>query len=157
MVVQRGWYSSTPFWSPELFRRFVLPHLKDLVTMTHQAGALFAYVMTTGLMAMLDELKEAGIDLLYFVDPVQDDIDLKVLKQRLKGKFAIAGGVNSGVTLGRGTPNEIRQAVYSAVNALADGGGFILSPVDALFPDTPLASVKTMIEAWREVCNLPIG
>jgi len=105
---------------------------------------------------MLDELKEAGIDLLYFVDPVQDDIDLKVFKQRLEGKFAVAGGVNSGVTLGRGKPDEIRDAVYSAVHALAEGGGFILSPVDALFPDTPLDSVKTMIEAWREVCDYPI-
>jgi hypothetical protein len=156
MVVQRGWYSSTPFWSPTLFRRFVLPHLKDLVKLTHQAGARFAYVMTTGLMAMLDELKEAGIDLLYFVDPVQDDIDLKVFKQQLGGKFAIAGGINSGVTLGRGTPDEIRQAVYSALDALAEGGGFILSPVDALFPDTPSDNVKVMIEAWREVCDYAI-
>ncbi|MFQ6042594.1 MAG: uroporphyrinogen decarboxylase family protein [Candidatus Poribacteria bacterium] len=156
IVVQRGWYSSTPFWSPTLFRRFVLPHLKDLVNMAHQAGALFAYVMTTGLMAMLDELKDAGIDLLYFVDPVQDDIDLKLFKQRLGGKFAIAGGINSGVTLGSGTPDEIRQAVYSAVDALAEGGGFILSPVDALFPDTPADSVKAMIEAWREVCEYPV-
>jgi uroporphyrinogen-III decarboxylase len=156
MVVQRGWYSSTPFWSPTLFRRFVLPHLKDLVNITHQAGALFAYVMTTGLMAMLDELKEAGIDLLYFVDPVQDNIDLKVFKQRLEGKFAVVGGINSGVTLGRGKPAEIREAVYSATHDLAEGGGFILSPVDALFPDTPLDSVKIMIEAWREVCDYPI-
>jgi hypothetical protein len=150
MVVQRGWYSSTPFWSPALFRRFVLPHLKDLATMAHQAGALFAYVMTTGLMSMLDELKEADIDLLYFVDPVQDNIDLKVFKQRLEGKFAIAGGINSGVTLGCGTPDEIREAVYSAVHDLAEGGGFILSPVDALFPDTTWDNVKIMIEAWRK-------
>jgi len=26
-----------------------------------------------------------------------------------------------------------------------------LAPVDALFPDTPWASVQAMIEAWREV------
>lgn len=36
MIVQRGWYSSTDFWSPRLFRRFVLPHLKELVEMVHQ-------------------------------------------------------------------------------------------------------------------------
>ena len=38
MIVQRGWYSSTDFWSPALFRRFVLPHLKNFVNLTHQAG-----------------------------------------------------------------------------------------------------------------------
>lgn len=156
MVVQRGWYSSTDFWSPALFRRFVLPRLKELVTMVHQAGALFAYVMTTGLMTLLDELKEAGIDLLYFVDPVQDDVDLRELKERVDGAFAIAGGVNSGITLGRGTRDEIREAVHSAIQILGPGGGFILSPVDALFPDTPWDSVQRMVEAWREVSDYPI-
>ncbi len=150
MVVQRGWYSSTDFWSPELFRRFMLPHLKELVNMVHQAGLLFAYTMTTGLMPMLELLKEADIDLLYFVDPVQDDVDLRVLKQKLDGGFALAGGVNSSLTLKK-SPEEICKAVYSAVEVLGPSG-FILSPVDALFPDTPWESVKIMIESWREVC-----
>jgi hypothetical protein len=156
MIVQRGWYSSTDFWSPKLFRRFVLPHLKDLADMAHQAGILFAYVMTTGLMPMLDELKQANIDLLYFIDPVQDNVDLKDFKQQVDGAFAVAGGINSGVTLGSGDRDEIREAVYSAVETLGPDGGFILSPVDALFPDTPADSLEIMIEAWREVCDYPI-
>lgn len=150
IVVQRGWYSSTDFWSPALFRRFVLPSLKDLVDMVHQAGALFAYVMTTGVMDMLEDLCEAGIDLLYFVDPIQDNVDLSALKDALSGRFALAGGVNSGITLGTGTPQEVRKAVHNAMGTLGSGGGFILSPVDALFPDTPWENVEAMIEAWRE-------
>lgn len=112
---------------------------------------LFAYVMTTGLMAMLDELKEANIDLIYFVDPVQDKIDMKEFKQRVDGAFAIAGGVNSGITLGSGTRDEIRDAVHDAIRTLGPGGGFILSPVDALFPDTPVESFEAMVEAWRDM------
>jgi len=150
MVVQRGWYSSTDFWSPALFRRFVLPSLKELVAMVHQAGALFAYVMTTGIMAMLEDLCEAGIDLLYFVDPVQDNVDLIALNEALRRRFAVAGGMNSGITLGTGTSQEVREAVRTAMETLGSGGGFILSPVDALFPDTPWENVHAMIEAWRE-------
>jgi len=153
MIVQRGWYSATNFWSPTLFRRFALPRLKELVALTHEAGIRFAYVMTTGLMSLLDELKEAGFDLLYFVDPVQDDVDLAVLGQRLEGRFALAGGVNSGVTLANGSPEEIQDAVYAAIQTLGSDGGFILSPVDALFPDTPWCSVRAMIDAWRGVCD----
>lgn len=153
MIVQRGWYSATNFWSPALFRRFVLPHLKELVALTHEAGIRFAYVMTTGLRSLLDELKEAGLDLLYFVDPVQDDVDLVELSQRLGGQFALAGGVNSGVTLASGSPEEIREAVHTAIRTLGFDGGFVLSPVDALFPDTPWRSVRALIDAWREVCD----
>ena len=61
----------------------------------------------------------------------------------------MAGGINSGVTLARGNREEITQAVQTAVATLAPGGGFILAPVDALFPDTPWASVEALIAAWR--------
>ncbi len=151
MVVQRGWYSSTEFWSPALFRRFVLPHLQDLVTLAHQAGVRFAYTMTTGVLALAELLLESGIDLLYYVDPVQDDANLATVKAKFQGRLAVAGGINSGVTLASGSPQEIRQAVYIAMQTLAPGGGFILAPVDALFPDTPWPSVQAMIEAWRSV------
>lgn len=155
MVVQRGWYSSTEFWSPALFQRFVLPHLRDLVGLAHQAGTRFAYTMTTGVLALADLLLESGIDLLYFVDPVQDHADLAVVKAKFQGRLAVAGGVNSGVTLARGSKEEIRQAVETAVCTLSPGGGFILAPVDALFPDTPWSSVETMIEAWKDVRRYP--
>jgi len=151
LVVQRGWYSSTDFWSPALFRRLVLPHLRDLVELTHQAGARFAYVMTTGVLEMADLLLQAGVDLLYYVDPVQDQVDLQAIQIKFGGKLAVAGGVNSGVTLAHGSEQEIRQAVQTAMTTLGDKGGFILSPVDALFPDTPWSSVQAMIDAWREL------
>ncbi|MGQ9553203.1 MAG: uroporphyrinogen decarboxylase family protein [Anaerolineae bacterium] len=149
IIVQRGWYSSTDFWSPALFRHFILPPLKELVQMTHRAGVKFAYTMTTGLMAMMDLLAEAGIDLLYYVDPVQDRVDLVEARDKLAGRFALAGGVNSGVTLGAGKPDEVRRATKAAVEILGPSG-FILSPVDALFPDTPWENVAAMIEAWRQ-------
>jgi hypothetical protein len=63
----------------------------------------------------------------------------------------VAGGVNSGITLARGSHKEIQQAVQTAVQILAPGGGFILAPVDALFPDTPWSSVEAVIEVWRTV------
>jgi len=153
MIVQRGWYSSTDFWSPALFRKFVLPHLKELVDMAHQSGVLFAYVMTTGLMPMNDMLKESGIDLLYFIDPVQDNIDINEFKQKSGNAFAVAGGINSGVTLKNGNPYDIREAVEKAIEVLGTDGRFILSPVDALFPDTPIQSFEIMVEAWRKATH----
>jgi hypothetical protein len=155
LVVQRGWYSSVEFWSPRLFRRFVLPHLQEIGTLAHQAGARFAYTMTMGAVPLANELIEAGIDLLYYVDPVQDTTDLHAVKAKFAGKMAVAGGINSGVTLASGSPAEIRAAVHAAVGTLAPGGGFILAPVDALFPDTPWASVQAMLDAWMEVRDYP--
>ena len=150
VVAQRGWYSSTDFWSPKLFRRFLLPEIKGVSTLAHQAGLKFAYTMTMGAHTMADALADAGVDVLYYADPVQDKSDLAEVKAKFRGKVAIAGGVNSAVTLGSGTPEEIRQAVHAAAAVLGPDG-YIMSPVDAIFPDTPWTSVEAMIAAWQEI------
>ncbi len=150
MVVQRGWYSSTDFWSPRLFRDHFKPRIAELAALAHAEGKLFGYVMTTGVMALGPDLAEAGVDLVYYVDPVQDSIDLAEAASRFRGRLAVAGGVNAGVTLARGSAQEIAGAVREALSAFGSDGGFILSPVDALFPDTPASNVEVMIETWRE-------
>ena len=149
MVVQRGWYSSTDFWSPRIFREYFKPRIAELAGMAHGAGRLFGYVMTTGVKTLGADLMEAGVDLLYYVDPVQDHVDLAEARALFKGGMAVAGGVNTGVTLTNGSQAEIESAVKEAMGVFGEGGGFILSPVDALFPDTPWRNVETMIEAWR--------
>lgn len=149
LIVQRGWYSSADFWSPDLFERYVLPNLKRTVGRVHEAGASFAYVMTTGVKPLLHYLAEAGVDLYYWADPVQGDADLEATREVLGGKVAIAGGVNAPLTLGKGTPAEIRRAVHDAMDTFGPAG-FVLEPVDSLFPDTPWPAVKAMIDAWKE-------
>jgi hypothetical protein len=155
IVCQRGWYSSTDFWSPAIFRRHFKPRVAELASIAHAQKKLFGYVMTTGVMTLGPDLMEAGVDLLYYVDPVQDHLDLEAARKLFRKKMAVAGGVNSGVTLASGSRQEIRAAVRKALDVFGDSGGFILSPVDALFPDTPWASVETMIQAWREQQGLP--
>lgn len=153
MIIQRGWYSSTDFWSPKLFRQYVLPNLKKIVKLVHQAGLKYGYVMTTGVMDFLEDLEDAGVDLLYYVDPGQDKVDLTEVKKKLKGHMAVAGGINTSLDLKEGNSEGIRQAVFQAVKVLGKKK-FILSPVDALFPDTPWESVETMIKAWKESLGL---
>ena len=153
VVLRRGWYEGTHFWSPELFRQHFAPRVKELIDITHQAGKLFAWTMSAGIMPLLEAFKALDLDVLYHVDPVQGGADLRVVKRRLGSDVATLGGINSAITLGRGSRDEIRRAVFEAVDVLGEGGGFILSPVDCLFPDTPWESVRAVIEAWREVCD----
>ena len=153
MIARRGWYDTTRFWSPALYRRFIKPRLAELVDMAHQAGVKFTYLMSCGVTPLLDDFIDMGIDLHQHLDPVQGGDDLATVKAKLGGKVAVLGGINSAITLGRGTKEDIRAAVKHAMDIMAPGGGFILSPVDCLFPDTAWESVETVIEAWREVCE----
>jgi hypothetical protein len=149
MVVQRGWYSSTDFWSPDLFDRYVFPHLKDLTAAAHRHGKKFAYVMTTGVEILGSRLADAGVDVLYFVDPVQDRLPLDRAKETLGDRMTLVGGANA-LTLQNEDRSRIRDEVRRAMDVLAPTGRFILHPVDAIFPDTPWEGVQAMIEAWKE-------
>ena len=150
VVMQRGWYSSTDFWSPALFQRYILPDLSERVETVHQAGAKFAYVTTNGVLAMANQLLAAGIDALYYVDPEQERSDVGLIKEKFKGRIALAGGVSSAVTLNGASREEIWDAVRNAVRKLGPDG-FILAPADALFPDTPWENLEAMMDARREM------
>jgi hypothetical protein len=153
VVVQRGWYSSTDFWSPALFQQFLTPKIRLLADLSHQAGTRFAYVVTTGTLPMADQILSANVDLLFYIDPTKERSDLAAVKDKFRGRVALVGGISGAVTLYGGSREEIRQAVHTAVRQLGPRG-FILAPVSSLTPDIPWPNVEAMIEAWREVRDI---
>jgi hypothetical protein len=151
MVVERGWYSSTDFWSPKLFDQFVFPQVQQMAAMAHKYGKKFAYTMTTGVGRLGPRLADAGVDVLYFVDPVQDRLSLERARELLGERMTLVGGTNA-LSLSSGDPVRVRTEVQRAVEVLGPTDRFILQPTDALFPDTPWGGVATMIDAWKETC-----
>ncbi len=149
MVVQRGWYSSTDFWSPQLFDQFVFPGLTQLVEVAHRHGKKYAYVMTTGVSVLGPRLADAGVDVLYFVDPVQDALSVETARDLLGDRLTLCGGTNA-LSLQSGDPQRIREEVRRACEVLGPTHRFILHPVDAIFPDTPWAGVEALLEAWQQ-------
>ncbi len=148
IVCQRGWYSSTDFWSPSLFDQFVFPHLKELCDLAHANGKLFGYVMTTGVEILGPRLADAGVDVLYFLDPIQDGIALETARDLLADRMTLVGGTNA-LSLSAGE-DRIRDEVKRAMDVLAPTNRFILHPIDAVFPDTPWEGIECLIDAWKQ-------
>ena len=149
MIVERGWYSSTDFWSPRLFDAYVYPQVERLAALAHRYGKKFCYTMTTGVERLGPRLADAGVDVLYFVDPVQDRLSLETVRELLGARMTLVGGTNA-LSLASGDRERIRGEVRRAIEVLGPTNRFILHPVDALFPDTPWEGVEHMIEAWQE-------
>lgn len=153
IFVHRAWYEGTDFWSPPMYQRFIFPYLKEAVEITHDAGAKFAYINTSGTMGILDYLLAAGVDVLIGVDPVEGmQTDMQAMRERTGDRMALWGGVNGFVTVEMGADEEIRDAVREAIATLGPRG-FILSPVDNICDESDQASqrVDTFIEAWRDI------
>lgn len=152
LFIRRAWYETADFLSPDMYRRFILPQLRRDADCVHQAGARLASITTSGYMPLLDLMLESGIDALIGLDPVQDPYaDFSMLKQKTAGRMALWGGVNGCITVEMGTPEEVTEAVRSAVEILSPGGGFILSPVDNVIRYDARAqeNVRALISAWK--------
>ena len=149
MVVQRGWYSSTDFWSPKLFETYTYPHIAKLASLAHDHGKKFGYTITTGVEIIGPRLADAGVDVLYFIDPVQDTISLETAKELLGSRMTLVGGMNA-LTLACRDPNRIQAEIKKVLEILGSTDRFILHPIDAIFPDTPWEGVQQMIEAWKK-------
>jgi uroporphyrinogen decarboxylase len=150
---RRGWYEGTDFWSPALYREFVFPYLRREAELAHRAGAKFGYINTSGTMAVLPQIIEAGVDVLVGVDPVMGkDTELRALKRAASRRLCLWGGVNGFLTVERGTREQIDLAVRGAVEALGPEG-FILSPVDNVRDASAevWAHVLDFIDAWRKL------
>jgi uroporphyrinogen-III decarboxylase len=95
-------------------------------------------------------LADAGVDVLYFIDPLLDGISMERARELLGSRMCLVGGANA-ITLATKNRKMIEAEVNQAVAAFGSCGGFILHPIDALFPDTPWEGVEMLIKAWEKV------
>lgn len=153
LVVRRGWYESTDFWSPELFRRFLYRPLRRQVERAHEAGVTFVYVMNSGYAPLLEDLATAGIDMLSNVDETTGRVSLPDLAQRVDGAFAMCGGVNNFETIERGSAEDVERAVEHALGSLSPTKRFVLAPGDSILSTSESArrNYRVMLDAWRRL------
>jgi len=156
IIVHNGWYDSADFWSPKSYRAFILPRFKQEVNLAHRHKIRFGYSMASGVMPLIEAIKESGVDLLYGIDPIQGGFDMKRVKDETDGKICLWGGVNAHVTLELGSAGDVRNAVRNAISTLGPNGGFILSSVGAIYPEVPIEGIEAMIRAWQEFADYPL-
>jgi hypothetical protein len=152
LVFRRAWYEGTDFWSPKLYREFILPTLRREVELVHQTGARYGYIITTGMAPIADSILEAGVDVIVGIDPCMGKgTTLVEVRQTLGGKIGLWGGVSGPLVVEEGTENDVRAAVEEAMAELGPTGRFILSPVDNIRTDTEQSwrNVEVFLEAWR--------
>lgn len=161
VYVQGEWYC-TPFLSPALFDEFYAPVFRKYVDLAHQGGAKFCFLGTANMMPFLENFKRLGVDVIFGIDPIQGNWDFARAKAICGRDIALWGGVNAYLQLVGAKKEDIVAATRHAMETLAPGGGFILSPVD----DTKIwdegngqyarweparENIEHMVKVWKEL------
>ena len=72
--------------------------------------------MTTGIEVLGPRLADAGVDVLYFVDPVMDKISLKKAAELFGNRMTMVGGISS-VSLNSMNSEKIHREVKEAIES----------------------------------------
>ena len=138
-------------YSPEQIREFLLPRMKRMMDLTHEAGAYVFHHTDGAARKILPDLVVAGIDVL---NPIQwrcKGMEREGLKRDFGDKVIFHGGVDNQYTLAFGSVEEVRQEVRDNIRILGEGGGYILAPCHNIQAVGPPENVVAMYETGYEV------
>ena len=123
------------------FREFIdLAHKYDLKVMHHSCGSV-KYLM--------EELIDAGLDILQSLQPRAHDMDLASLHREYGGHIAFHGSIDIQETLPFGTPKEIEAHVAERME-VGKKGGVILSTAHNIMPETPTENILALFESYKK-------
>lgn len=134
-------------YSPDQIRTFLLPRMKRLMDLAHEAGAFVIHHSDGAIRPVLPDLIEAGIDIL---DPVQwrcTGMAREGLKRDFGDRVVFHGAVDNQYTLAFGSADEVRQEVVDNLRILGEGGGYILGPCHNIQSISPPENVVAMYES----------
>jgi len=114
--------------SPSQVHEFLLPRMKRMMDLAHDAGAYVFHHSDGAVRPVLPDMIEAGIDVL---NPIQwrcNGMEREGLKRDFGDRIAFHGAMDNQYTLAFGSPEEVRQEVLDNIRILGEGGGYMLAP-----------------------------
>jgi uroporphyrinogen decarboxylase len=137
--------------SPEHIRRFLLPGMRRMIDLSHEAGAHVFHHNDGDCRRILPDLVEAGIDILNPIQWRTPGMDRAGLKAEFGSRLVFHGAMDNQWTLPFGRPDDVRREVEDNLRLLGEGGGYILAPCHNIQALTPPENVVAMYQAGYEL------
>lgn len=144
-----------PIMSPEHFKEFVLPYLKQAVNLAKRLGVPFVKHTDGNLWPIMDLLVDSGIDALDPLEPIAG-MDIGKVKELYGGRITLFGNVDCGELLSRGAPEEVVEAVKETIAKASPGGGHILASSNSIHPAVKPENYRAMLETARRFGQYPL-
>ena len=137
------------FISPATYREFYKPYHKIFNDWIHEHTNWKVFFHTCGsIVSLLDDLIEAGVDIINPVQFAAAGMDLETLKGKYADKLVFwGGGVDPQKTLPFGTPQEVAAETKKNVSILSKGGGFVCAAVHNIQGPTPVENILAFFKA----------
>lgn len=140
-----------PLLGEALFRRFILPHLKKIITLGHDYNLKVMLHCCGGFYPLFPSLIEVGLDGLHAIQPYCKGMELMKLKKEFGKKILLNGCIDSQNVLIKGNPDSVRESTRKVLEIMKPGGGYVAGAShDSILEETPLENVIAMFDAIQE-------
>jgi uroporphyrinogen decarboxylase len=141
--------------APTLWRKLIKPEVARLIEVYKDAGKWVMFHSCGHITEILGDLIEIGVDI---INPCQARAnDLAEWGERFAGRVVFNGGVDTQVTMMRGTPDEVRQETLLRMSQLGrDPRGGLLLWADQNMP-FPQENAQALREVIVEHGVYPLG
>lgn len=137
--------------SPALIREFLLPGMKRIIGLAHEAGAYVFHHNDGNVRRIIPDMVAAGIDLLNPIQWWNTGLDRAELKREFGDRIVFHGAMDNQNTLPFGSREDVIREVRENLEILGQGGGYILAPCHNIQPITPIENIIAMYEAGYEM------
>ncbi len=135
-----------PLVSPGMFEELCLPFLRQRVQHVKQFTSQVVFHNCGNNIPLMEMFIDVGIDCYQSLQTTAG-MEVGLLKERFGDQLAFWGGVPVELLID-GTPDEIRVAVREAMEAGAEGGGFILGPSHSIAMNTKYENFMAMLDEF---------
>ncbi|KKK92686.1 hypothetical protein LCGC14_2700440, partial [marine sediment metagenome] len=140
---------SGPFISCKSYGSLYQPFHRRVNDWIHEQTPWKTFIHSCGsIVALLDQIVDAGFDVLNPVQCSAAGMDPGVLKEKYGEKICFwGGGVDTQKTLPFGTPEEVRREVSERIRVFNSKGGFVFNTIHNIQGNTPIENLVAMFEA----------
>lgn len=144
--------------SPQMFRHFIKPRLKELfAAIKQQADVKILFHCDGAVKPLLEDFIEIGVDIL---NPIQTVVkgfeDTRALNDEYGDRICWHGGIDVQQVMPNASTEELEQEVARRINDLGKGGGYIIAPCHNINSDIPIQNVLSMFDAAGKFGRYPL-
>jgi uroporphyrinogen decarboxylase len=133
--------------SPDTYRKILKPYHKKIFKFIHEIADVKILLHCCGsIYPVINDLIDAGVDILNPVQTRANDMDLGKLKENFHNRIIFWGGIDEQYLLPHGSKEEIESEVKRAIRIMGKGGGYVLAPSHNIQEDTPPENIIVMYE-----------
>ena len=144
-----------PLISPECYRKFIVPEVRNVSRRVHDAGLPAVNASDGNLWSVIEDfLLGCEVDGYLEID-FQAGMNLKKLKVNYGDKITFYGNIDCGNILSFGTPEIIKNHTIKCLEDGMGNGGHIFCTSNAITKSIPLENYLAMVNTYKDFFQLP--